>query len=398
MAKPNKFTTIIGISILSSVFFGGLPAHSAECTQRDSSGHCLRVSQNRESTAPSRDGSENQGNKDGDLTKESYKSHTTDADISQDLSSEFQKWVEWFNNNYEEITDEIGAKIYARKTANRRPGEAACHTEDMKPGEYARVKEKPIESTTNGDTIYCKAHDTKTLTPNNPTPPKGPTIEEMLQEIEDQFANTNIQAPVLKQSYNLGTGLGENNPNVYKNQAVNFYVDAPTARWEGDLMIGHVEIESYPTQMTIQYGNGDEDTFYTMGKPVSRARGEESRKTATSYVYKRSGNFHAYATVSYSGRFRVNGGDWQALDVVLTKDTVDPLLVRVWWVDVGRVAGDCSYDDTRWGCKNDPTMGKPDNPNPRLRKADIRTGQRWHLNDSGDGDTEYSLHRDWPDM
>ena len=41
---------------------------------------------------------------------------------------------------------------------------------------------------------------------------------------------------------------------------------------------------------------------------------------------------------------------------------------------------------------------EPDNPNPRLRKADIRTGQRWHLNDNGDGDTEYSLHRDWPDM
>ncbi|OFQ30037.1 hypothetical protein HMPREF2944_06285 [Rothia sp. HMSC072E10] len=220
----------------------------------------------------------------------------------------------------------------------------------------------------------------------------------MLQEIEDQFANTNIQAPVLKQSYNLGSGQGEDNPNVYKNQAVNFYVDAPTARWEGDLMIGHVEIESYPTQMTIQYGNGDEDTFYTMGKPVSRARGEESRKTATSYAYQRSGNFHAYATVSYSGRFRVNGGDWQALDVVLTKDTVDPLLVRVWWVDVGRVGGTCDEDDTRWGCKNDPTMGKKDNPNPRLRKADVRTGQRWHLNDSGDGDTEYSLHRDWPDM
>ncbi|OFN74441.1 hypothetical protein HMPREF2527_04120 [Rothia sp. HMSC071B01] len=97
----------------------------------------------------------------------------------------------------------------------------------------------------------------------------------MLQEVEDQFANTNIQAPVLKQSYNLGTGLGEDNPNVYKNQAVNFYVDAPTARWEGDLMIGHVEMESYPTQMTIQYGNGDEGSFYTMGKPVSRARGEE---------------------------------------------------------------------------------------------------------------------------
>ncbi len=81
--------------------------------------------------------------------------------------------------------------------------------------------------------------------------------------------------------------------------------------------------------------------------------------------------------------------------MVTPQATSDPLLVRVWWVDVGRVAGDCSYDDTRWGCKNDPTMGKKDNPNPRLRKADIRTGKRWHLNDNGDGDTEYSLHRDW---
>ena len=53
-------------------------------------------------------------------------------------------------------------------------------------------------------------------------------------------------------------------------------------------MIGHVEMESYPTQMTIQYGNGDEGSFYTMGKPVSRARGKESRKTATSYAYQRS--------------------------------------------------------------------------------------------------------------
>jgi len=297
------------------------------------------------------------------------------------------------------MTDETGAKMYARKTTNRRPGEPECYSENERPGKYTRIREKPITSDDTATyTVSCQPNDTKTLAPTNPTPPKGPTIEEMLQEVEDQFANTNIQAPKLKQSYNLGTGLGENNPNVYKNQAVNFYVDAPTAHWEGDLMIGHVEIESYPTQMTIQYGNGDEGSFYTMGKPVSRARGEESRKTATSYVYKRSGNFHAYATVSYSGRFRVNGGNWQALDVVLTKDTVDPLLIRVWWVDVGRVGGTCEDDDTRWGCKNDPTMGKKDNPNPRLRKADIRTGQRWHLNDNGDGDTEYSLHRDWPDM
>ena len=329
---------------------------------------------------------------------------SNDSKSSLEIQAENQRIEEEFRRKYNEVKDGLGQPMFTPKGDARQPGEAECLAEGRQPGKYARIREMPAgdeEVNYNSKTglgTYCQALNAKTLTPNNPAEPKGPTVEEMLQEIEDQFANTNIQAPVLKQSYNLGTGLGENNPNVYKNQAVNFYVDAPTARWEGDLMIGHVEIESYPTQMTIQYGNGDEDTFYTMGKPVSRARGEEPRKTATSYVYKRSGNFHAYATVSYSGRFRVNGGDWQALDVVLTKDTVDPLLVRVWWVDVGRVAGSCEEDDTRWGCQNDPTMGKKDNPNPRLRKADVRTGQRWHLNDNGDGDTEYSLHRDWPDM
>jgi len=388
MKMKNKKISILIITSLMVAGLSPLTAQAGECTKSDSNGHCYKTS-----SPPKHDGKSKKENK-----EENSEVPNNSSDASQSINQEYFDYETWFKNNYEEITDETGAKMHARKTQNRRPGEPVCHTEDMKPGEYARVKEKPIESITDGDTVYCKPNDTKTFTSNDPAQPKGPTLEEMLQEVEDQFAKTDIQAPVLKQSYNLGTGQGNDNPNVYKNQAVNFYVDAPTARWEGDLMIGHVEIESYPTQMTIQYGNGDEDTFYTMGKPVSRARGEEPRKTATSYVYKRSGNFHAYATVSYSGRFRVNGGDWQALDVVLTKDTVDPLLIRVWWVDVGRVGGTCDEDDTRWGCKNDPTMGKKDNPNPRLRKADIRTGQRWHLNDSGDGDTEYSLHRDWPDM
>ena len=247
----------------------------------------------------------------------------------------------------------------------------------------------------------CVPDDTRTLTSADSPGPAGPTYEEVMTEIRHAAESLEPGKPTLHQSYNnpAGTGRAEGDPNIYKGDQINFYVDdGGPYRLEADMLAGHVEIELMPSSYFIEYGNGDEGSFYTMGNPVSRTRGEEPRKTATSYMYKRSGNFHAYATVSYSGRFRVNGGDWQALDVVLTKETVDPLLIRVWWVDVGRVAGDCSYDDTRWGCKNDPTMGKKDNPNPRLRKADIRTGQRWHLNDNGDGDTEYSLHRDWPDM
>ena len=387
LVKLLLCSTLVNISSFSVIY-------AAEC--QNPNGHCVQIPGDSSAPLPP---SRSTGEGEEDNTVNDSKSDNTGVEYDA------EKAAEEFRRRNVETLDGMNHRMFFPKYNNQQSGKDVCYTEDQRPGKPIRVLEQPATGEAanynlkTGFSTYCQPNDTKTLAPTNPKEtPKGPTIEEMLQEIEDQFANTNIQAPVLKQSYNLGTGLGENNPNVYKNQAVNFYVDAPTARWEGDLMIGHVEIESYPTQMTIQYGNGDEDTFYTMGKPVSRARGEESRKTATSYVYKRSGNFHAYATVSYSGRFRVNGGDWQALDVVLTKDTIDPLLIRVWWVDVGRVGGTCDEDDTRWGCKNDPTMGKKDNPNPRLRKADIRTGQRWHLNDSGVGDTEYSLHRDWPDM
>ena len=307
-----------------------------------------------------------------------------------------------FKATHRLMRDARGDEYYASTT-----NKDSCTTPDNRPGQYSRTRMMLDDGndytgyySPSGLGTFCIPAESRTLTANNPGEPRKPSPTEMLQEIEDKFAHTDIRPPILKQSYNSGNGTGraKGDPNVYKDDNVNFYAEAPTASWEGELSVGHVEIESYPVQMTVQYGNGDEGTSYTIGEPIYPKSGSKARPTATSYVYKRSGNFHAYATVSYAGRYRVNGGPWQALRTVVKKDTVDPLLIRVWWVDVGRVGGTCDEDDTRWGCKNDPTMGKKDNPNPRLRKADIRTGQRWHLNDNGDGDTEYSLHRSWPDM
>ena len=246
----------------------------------------------------------------------------------------------------------------------------------------------------------CVPDDTRTLTSADSPGPTGPTYEEVMEEIRHAAESLEPGKPTLHQSFNnpAGTGRAEGDPNVYKGDQINFYVDdGGPYRLEADMLAGHVEIELMPSSYFIEYGNGDTDTNYTAGKPVTTYPRERPRQTDTSYAYQRSGNFHAYATVHYTARFRVDGGPWQMMEVT-PQATSDPLLVRVWWVDVGRVGGTCDEDDTRWGCKNDPTMGKKDNPNPRLRKADIRTGQRWHLNDNGDGDTEYSLHRDWPDM
>ena len=255
-------------------------------------------------------------------------------------------------------------------------------------GKYSRTSET------------CVPEDTRTFTSADSPGPTGPTYEEVMEEIRHAAESLEPGKPTLHQSYNnpAGTGRAEGDPNVYKGDQINFYVDdGGPYRLEADMLAGHVEIELMPSSYFIEYGNGDQATNYTAGQPVTTYPRERPRETATSYAYQRSGNFHAYATVHYTARFRVDGGPWQMM-MVTPQATSDPLLIRVWRVDVGRVAGDCSYDDTRWGCKNDPTMGKKDNPNPRLRKADIRTGQRWHLNDNGDGDTEYSLHRDWPDM
>lgn len=309
-----------------------------------------------------------------------------------------------FQYTYSTVSQGNGVKVtYANENHNI----MSCTTKDGRTGTFKFTNMSlesgiPVDrgSPRSPSSATCIPSNTRTLTSADSPGPTGPTYEEVMEEIRHAAESLEPGKPTLHQSYNnpAGTGRAEGDPNVYKGDQVNFYVDdGGPYRLEADMLAGHVEIELMPSSYVIEYGNGDTATNYTAGKPVTTYPRERPRQTDTSYAYQRSGNFHAYATVHYTARFRVDGGPWQMM-MVTPQATSDPLLVRVWRVDVGRVAGDCSYDDTRWGCKNDPTMGKPDNPNPRLRKADIRTGQRWHLNDNGDGDTEYSLHRDWPDM
>ena len=309
-----------------------------------------------------------------------------------------------FKYTYSTVNHGNGIKV---TYANENPNIMSCETVDGRRGTFKFTNMSlesgiPIDrgSPRSPSSASCIPDDTRTFTSADSPGPTGPTYEEVMTEIRHAAESLEPGKPTLHQSYNnpAGTGRAEGDPNVYKGDQINFYVnDGGPYRLEADMLAGHVEIELMPSSYVIEYGNGDTATNYTAGKPVTTYPRERPRQTDTSYAYQRSGNFHAYATVHYTARFRVDGGPWQMM-MVTPQATSDPLLVRVWWVDVGRVAGDCSYDDTRWGCKNDPTMGKKDNPNPRLRKADIRTGQRWHLNDNGDGDTEYSLHRDWPDM
>ena len=317
------------------------------------------------------------------------------------IAPQVHEWEKSHNPN--------GFDVYSSKN---NPGVLYCVTPGGKVGIYKHTnlspetdagfmdRGRPAMGLKSPTSANCIPSDIKAVQDTKSKANDGPTWEQMMAQIIEAAQSLEPGKPTLHQSYNnpAGTGRAEGDPNVYKGDQINFYVDdGGPYRLEADMLAGHVEIELMPSSYVIEYGNGDTDTNYTAGKPVTTYPRERPRQTDTSYAYQRSGNFHAYATVHYTARFRVDGGPWQMMEVT-PQATSDPLLVRVWWVDVGRVGGTCDEDDTRWGCKNDPTMGKKDNPNPRLRKADIRTGQRWHLNDNGDGDTEYSLHRDWPDM
>ena len=148
----------------------------------------------------------------------------------------------------------------------------------------------------------------------------------MMAQIIEAAQSLEPGKPTLHQSYNnpAGTGRAEGDPNVYKGDQINFYVDdGGPYRLEADMLAGHVEIELMPSSYVIEYGNGDTDTNYTAGKPVTTYPRERPRETATSYAYQRSGNFHAYATVHYTARFRVDSGPWQMMEVT-PQATSDP--------------------------------------------------------------------------
>ena len=142
----------------------------------------------------------------------------------------------------------------------------------------------------------CIPNNTRTLTSADSPGPAGPTYEEVMEEIRHAAESLEPGKPILHQSYNnpAGTGRAEGDPNIYKGDQINFYVDdGGPYRLEADMLAGHVEIELVPSSYVIEYGNGDTDTNYTAGKPVTTYPRERPRQTDTSYAYQRSGNFHA---------------------------------------------------------------------------------------------------------
>ena len=189
-------------------------------------------------------------------------------------------------------------------------------------------------------------------------------------------------------------------PHTSRGEETNFYttLEGSSNIFEGDLPIGRTRIRAVPVAYRYEYGDGYDLKTHSAGSPVSSQHsGQSLHETSTSYAYPQVGNFHAYVTVTYAGQYSIDGGSWQFFGTEITRIS-EPVLVRVWESEVHSVGKTCTEDPRAKGCPghaDEPDVG---NPNPQLRKVDVYTGQRWHLDDVGVGDSEGRLHPTWPNM
>ena len=215
------------------------------------------------------------------------------------LAPQVHEWEKSHNPN--------GFDVYSSKN---NPGVLYCVTPGGKVGIYKHTNLSPetdagfmdrghaLRSPTSAS---CIPSDIKAVQDTKSKANDGPTWEQMMAQIIEAAQSLEPGKPTLHQSYNnpAGTGRAEGDPNIYKGDQINFYVDdGGPYRLEADMLAGHVEIELMPSSYVIEYGNGDTDTNYTAGKPVTTYPRERPRQTETSYAYQRSGNFHAYAPIS----------------------------------------------------------------------------------------------------
>ena len=189
-------------------------------------------------------------------------------------------------------------------------------------------------------------------------------------------------------------------PHTSKGEETNFYttLEGSSNIFEGDLPIGRTRIRAVPVAYRYEYGDGHDLKTHSAGSPVSsQYSGQSLHETSTSYAYPMVGNFHAYVTVTYAGQYSIDGGPWQFFGTEITRIS-EPVLVRVWESEVHSVGKTCTEDPGAKGCPGHAEEPDVGNPNPQLRKVDVYTGQRWHLDDVGVGDSEGRLHPTWPNM
>ena len=310
---------------------------------------------------------------------------------AEDIEAYRRWYVEHHHGNLGFAQDKSGAnKSFRFDVAN---DGSYCVSRDGRVGQYKEFTDdgqaKPV-----GETITNHLFgDTCTL--NDPE-----AVQQAQSEYERIITEMHTHLLELIPAHPHLTLDSAHPPHTSKGEETNFYttLEGSSNLFEGDLPIGRTRIRAVPVAYRYEYGDGRDLKTHSAGDPVSSQHsGQSLHETSTSYAYPQVGNFHAYVTVTYAGQYSIDGGPWQFFGTEVSRIS-EPVLVRVWESEVHSVGKTCTEDPRAKGCPGHAEEPDVGSPNPQLRKVDVYTGQRWHLDDVGVGDSEGRLHPTWPNM
>jgi hypothetical protein len=98
----------------------------------------------------------------------------------------------------------------------------------------------------------------------------------------------------------------------------NFYASASTHTSSGSLLGAPADVRFTPVAFTWKYGDGTSGTFATGGASWAALGLTEFSETSTSHVYKNTGTVSIDLSVSYAAEYRFAGGEWRAVEGLLT--------------------------------------------------------------------------------
>lgn len=108
----------------------------------------------------------------------------------------------------------------------------------------------------------------------------------------------------------------------------NFWVEVEPVTVQGEVLDEPADVRFTPVAYRWVYGDGTKVTTKTAGASWEDLGQEELTTTDTSHRYRTRGAVDAAVTVLYTAEYRVDGGDWIAVQGAVEADTPDlPVLV-----------------------------------------------------------------------
>lgn len=166
---------------------------------------------------------------------------------------------------------------------------------------------------------------------------------DVLEEIASRIQYQLEQRPVV-----AGTVLMQPSEHTLRGAHTNIYAVAHEQTFALNMLGQAVVIRVDPVGYSWSYGDGQVlGPVADAGGPVSRERlGEQ---TATSHVYKETGDFGIILTTTFRGYYSVNGG--QEIPIPNTADfSSAPVEISVWRSVVNNYADNCLENPEGAGC------------------------------------------------